>query len=214
MKKIFLQVFPLVVGILLLLAGCKSKLEKAVASIDSQFNVFLVFLILAGGNSLAQGSEENEEPFRSYHQLGLVLSHAHVFEGLDDNGKRGVLSLASWGIDYNFFFRPKWGIGVHTDLILEDFKVEKTFGNKESIERSYPVAPAVMGIYKPGEHWSFLLGMGGEFAREENFILTRLGIEYSVELSKGWEIAGCFGYDIKWDAYNTWTIGIGISKIL
>jgi hypothetical protein len=32
-----------------------------------------------------------------------------------------------------------------------------------------------MGIYKPGESWSFLLGFGGEFAKEENYFLTRVG---------------------------------------
>lgn len=174
--------------------------------------VFFVVQILIVLNGKAQETEK--ETFHPHHQLGLVLSHAHVFEGIDDNGNQSVLSLPSWGFDYNFILHPKWGIGLHTDLIVEEFKVEKTFKDREVIERSYPIAPAVMGIFKPSEHWSFLLGMGGEFAKEENFVLTRLGVEYGVEISNGWEVIGSFGYDFKWDAYDTWTLGIGISKTL
>lgn len=174
--------------------------------------VFFVLLTCFQINCKAQESEQ-EHSFHPHHQLGVVLSHAHVFEGIGEDGKRNVLSLASWGLDYNYIFHPKWAVGLHTDLIIEDFKVKKAFGDDEVIERSYPVAPAAMAIYKPGEHWSFLIGMGGEFAKEENFVLTRIGIEYGAELSKGWELAASFGYDLKWDAYDTWTIGIGISKV-
>ncbi|URM38914.1 hypothetical protein [Flavobacterium anhuiense] len=69
-----------------------------------------------------------------------------------------------------------------------------------------------MGIYKPNEHWSFLLGFGGEFAKEEDFFLTRAGIEYGYELPKGWEIFGTASYDFKWNAYDSWGIGLGIAK--
>lgn len=175
--------------------------------------IFIIsILLLAGFRSSAQ---EKEESFSPHHQLGLVISHAHVFEGRDEQGKREVLSLPSWGIDYNYHISTKWAIGLHTDIIIEKFEVEKNlaFGeNKETIERSYPIAPAVMGMYKASEHWSFLLGMGGEFAKEENFVLTRAGIEYGHEIINGWEVSANLGYDFKWNAYDTWTIGLGISK--
>lgn len=161
---------------------------------------------------MAQENSGKQEPFSPYHQVALVLSHSHIFEGIDEEGKRNVLSLPSWGIDYTFVFRPKWAVGLHTDIIIEKFKVEKEFDDGETIERSYPVAPAVMGIFKPFEHWSFLLGMGGEFAKEENFVLTRAGVEYGAEISKDWEVTGNVCYDFKWNAYDTWGVGIGIAK--
>ncbi len=170
------------------------------------------------GNSLAQEpAEKEEEAFYPHHQLSLVLSHAQVFEGRDAEGKKKTLSLPSWGIDYTYQFHSKWAIGLHTDIIVEKFEVEKHLesgGEGEVLERSYPIAPALMGIYKPTEHWGFLLGMGGEFAKEENFLLTRAGVEYSSELPKGWEVFGSLGYDFKWNAYDTWVIGIGIAKKL
>jgi hypothetical protein len=172
----------------------------------------LTLLLLMPFISLAQ---ETEESFSPHHQLALVITHAHVFEGRDEEGNREVLSLPAWGIDYTYHLSQKWAIGLHTDIIIEKFKVEKSLEggeDKETVERSYPVAPALMGIYKLNENWSFLLGMGGEFAKEENFLLTRAGVEYGYELPKGWEISGNLGYDFKWNAYDTWTIGLGISK--
>ena len=171
-----------------------------------------VFTVL-WNNCKAQETKGEEEVFHPHHELGLVVGHAQVFEGRDANGKKKVLSLPSWGIDYNYFFHPKWGIGLHTDIIIEKFEVEGE-NNGSVIERSRPIAPALMGVYKPTHHWSFLLGMGMEFAEEENFALTRAGIEYSGELPKRWEVFGSLGYDFKWNAYDTWTIGIGIAKKL
>jgi len=161
-------------------------------------------------------AQENEEKaFHPHHQIGLSINHVHVFEGRDDEGNREVLSLPAWGLDYTFQFHKKWAIGLHTDFIVEKFKVEKNLesgGDKETVERSYPIAPAVMGIYKPNEHWSFLLGFGGEFAKEEDYFLTRAGVEYGYELPKGWEIFGTVSYDFKWNAYDSWGIGLGIAK--
>ncbi|MHC0444678.1 hypothetical protein [Flavobacterium phragmitis] len=176
------------------------------------FFLFCLNLFLMPFKSLAQQSEES---FTPHHQLALVLSHAHVFEGRNQDGEREVLSLPAWGIDYTYHFSPKWAAGLHTDFIIEKFAVEKNLAGgeeKQTIERSYPIAPALVGIYKLNGHWSFLLGMGGEFAKEEDFLLTRAGAEYGYELPKGWEVLGSFGYDFKWNAYDTWTIGIGIAK--
>lgn len=168
-------------------------------------------------NCSAQQSAEKEETFNPNHQLAFLIGHAHVFEGRDAEGKKKTLSLPSWGVDYTYQFHPKWGVGIHTDIIIEKFKVEKRMesgSEGEVLERSYPIAPALMGIYKPARHWSFLLGIGGEFAKEENYTLTRAGVEYGSELPKGWEVFGSLGYDFRWNAYDSWAVGIGIAKKL
>ncbi|WP_433836502.1 hypothetical protein [Flavobacterium anhuiense] len=159
--------------------------------------------------------ESEEKKFSPHHQIGISINHVHVFEGRDDEGNRETLTLPAWGIDYTYQFHEKWAIGLHTDFIVEKFKVEKVYASgddQETVERSYPIAPALMGIYKPNEHWSFLLGFGGEFAKEEDFFLTRAGVEYGYELPKGWEIFGTASYDFKWNAYDSWGIGLGIAK--
>ncbi|MGO4772992.1 hypothetical protein ACEN2I_15125 [Flavobacterium sp. W22_SRS_FK3] len=163
---------------------------------------------------IAQDSNE-KETFVPHHQIGISINHVHIFEGRDDEGNKKALTLPAWAVDYTYHLTKKWAIGLHTDIIIEKFKVEKNLesgGDKETVERSYPIAPAVMGIYKLNEHWSFLLGLGGEFAKEEDYFLTRAGAEYGYELPKGWEVFGTFSYDIKWNAYDSWGIGLGITK--
>lgn len=54
--------------------------------------------------------------------------------------------------------------------------------------------------------------MAEEFAKEGNYFLNRLDVEYRTEISNGWEVSGSLGYDLKWNAYDTWVLGIGISK--
>lgn len=178
----------------------------------------LMALLLAGMGSKgyaqesSAGEQKEKEP---RHSISIILSHAHIAEGRDEAGNKKNLLLPSWGIDYNYRLTEKWKIGLHTDLILEEFEVLKNTGSEEEeeyISRSYPVAPALMGVFTPGKRWSFMLGAGVEFTKNENYFLNRAGIEYSVELPKNWELFGSLSYDIKWNAYDNWLLGIGIAK--
>lgn len=178
--------------------------------------ITITLCFIAISRCLAQEAKTEEEPFRPNSQIGFVISHAHVFEGRNGSGNKQTLSLPSWSIDYTYNFTKRWAVGIHTDVIVEKFKVENHSKEEESeeIERSYPVAPALVGIYKLPRHWSFVLGFGGEFASEGSYALTRTGVEYSAEISKGWEVFGTVSYDFKWNAYDTWATGIGIAKTL
>ena len=164
--------------------------------------------------NLLSAQEEKAETFVPKHSIGLNIGHEHAFSGVDENNKREISILPYWGLDYNFQFAPKWAIGLHTDFIVENFKVEKNLEGSESeiVERSFPVAPAVVGFYKPTEHWSFGFGAGAEFAKEESYFLNRVAIEYAVEIRNRWEVFGVAQYDFRWNAYDTWTIGLGIAK--
>jgi hypothetical protein len=175
----------------------------------------IVLFCLYSIETLAQQEPGGKEEFIPHHAVGLVIGHSYVFQENSENGNKEALIMPSWGVDYSYYFHPKWGFGLHTDIILEKFVVEKKLesgGATQTIERSNPVAPALMGIYKPSKHWGLQLGAGVEFAKEENLFLNRAGVEYSAELPKGWEVMGAFTYDIKWNAYDTWVLGLGISK--
>ena len=183
-----------------------------VASLEAQ--------VEALGESAVERLEENdaEEDFHPYHALGVVISHAQVREGVVE-GSNKWLSLPSWGLNYNFHFHPRWAIGLHTDLITEEFIVEshlKSGEEGEVIERNNPIAPALMATYKFGERphsaWGLEFGVGGEFAAGESFFLNRLGIEYAVEIRNHWEVFAGIAYDIKWNAYDSFVFGLGISK--
>ncbi len=147
------------------------------------------------------------------HIIGLDVGHTHVFEE-DTRGHRGLLSLPSFGINYTLQINAHWGIGIHTDLIFEEYHIVREVhgAEEEEIERSYPLAPALLGLYKLNGHWSLLGGIGREFASGKNFWLNRAGIEYSHPFLSHWELFGTLQYDVKWHAYDNWVLGFGVAR--
>lgn len=97
-------------------------------------------------------------------------------------------------------------------MMIETFAVAEKEG--KVIERSRPFASVATALFKPDKHLTYIVGMGGEFSKEENFALTRLGIESGWEMKNNWEFNISLLYDIKWNGYNSWLIGFGISKLL
>jgi len=133
-------------------------------------------------SSFSQEGENKPEKFKPYHSISVLLSHTIIKDGIRD-GKTEWIAFPSFAFDYNFVFSPKWRIGLHNDLIFEDFIVETTNseGDKIELERSEPIATVLVGGFKPGKHFTFEAGMGYEISKEENLFLSRLGTEYAVE---------------------------------
>lgn len=154
--------------------------------------------------------------FHPHHTLGFMISHTQVSQGIQSNGNKKWLSLPSWAINYNYKFSSKWAIGLHTDIVVEDFTVEEHLksGGGQALQRSYPIASAVMLSYKLGKHFSLMGGAGGEFAHTGNLFLARVGLEYGYHLSNKWELNANITNDIKINAYNSWALGLGLTRVL
>jgi len=175
-------------------------------------SIFMSAMFLLCYCPLCHAQEESAETGK--HRITLALSHANVSQGVKD-GDTKWLSLPAWGLDYDYWFSEKWAIGLHTDIIVEDFEVKANLSDEEEIiERSSPIAPAAMAIFKPTEHSSFLLGAGAEFAKEENLFLNRVGYEWGTEINEKWELGFSLCYDLRWNAYDSFLIGIGISRVI
>jgi hypothetical protein len=144
------------------------------------------------------------------HRLTLGLGHTHVSEGVID-GKTEWIVLPSWSLNYDYGVGEKWAIGLQTDVILETFVIASSDG--EEFERSRPISLVPVAMFKPGKHFSFIFGVGGEFAREQDFALTRLGVEYGFHLPKNWEVGAALVWDNKWNYYNSWGLAFTVSKI-
>ncbi len=177
--------------------------------------IILFLVLMFSVSACVWAQEESEEEFK--HQIGFLLGHAHV-PSLYAEGKKEWKALPSFTLYYNYWLNEKWAVGLHTDIIIENFVVEKNLVSEEGeeafLEREKPVAPALMGVYKPGEHFSYLLGLGGEFASGENLFLIRAEVAYAIEMPKEWEFEISLGNDFRWDAYNTINLGLGVSKKL
>ncbi|MEO1012386.1 MAG: hypothetical protein AAFX53_13855 [Bacteroidota bacterium] len=173
----------------------------------------LGLLLLSSFSIAAQVLHTPDDHSVKRHALALLISHTQISEGIQENGNRKWLSLPSWGINYNYHFHSKWAVGLHTDIIVEDFEVEPfSRSDDEVLERSYPIASAVMASFKPGKHFSYMAGLGGEFAREDSFFLVRVGLEYGLHLPNNWELLTNITNDLKLDAYNSWALGLGVAK--
>jgi len=161
--------------------------------------------------SLAQSEPkaETEEEHHFKHRISLGLGHTHVPQNELEDG-RNRLAFASWSLDYDYHFNPTWAIGLQTDLITESYTIIR--GNDELLEREFPFSITPVALYKPFERWSFVGGVGVEFAPGENLWFTRIGVEYGVEISKKWEIGGTFLWDARWEYYDSWSLAIIISR--
>lgn len=175
----------------------------------------VTFLLLVFCNVFcnAQETEKAEEGAKGNHRITIGLNHANVSQGVKDSGYEW-LSLPAWSLDYDYWLSDKWAIGLHTDIIVESFEVKANLSSEdETISRTSPIAPAAVGIFKATKHSSFLLGVGAEFAKEDNLFLNRAGYEWGTEIGKNWELGISLCYDFRWNAYDSYMIGIGVSKI-
>lgn len=176
----------------------------------------LLFIILMSASLQAQEASEAEgegEIFR-HHAIGMEISHGFISQGVANDGRKWRI-VPSWELSYSYSFNPKWFLGLSVHIILEDFQVEKygRSNNEEgTLDRNKPVAPSINAGYRATKHSSFAIGFGGEFAEGENYFLTRIVYEWTTEINEKWELAIPLTYDIRWDAYDIWDIGIGVVR--
>ena len=163
----------------------------------------------------SKGQTEYEAEETGFHRLTLVMGHTVVPTGLDVDGRKKFLALASWGLDYDYWFHEKWAVGLHTDVVLENFNVEvsESISKDEVLKRKSPLSLVPTGMYKPIEILSVLIGTGVEVSSNESLALARLGVDVGWEISKKYEVSFSFVSDFKFEAYNSYTVGIGISRI-
>ena len=174
-----------------------------------------------------EGTQEHEN-FEKYHKekeeakhyVTFMLGHAHISTAVKDGKDNEWLTIPSLGLYYTYRFNEKWGVGIETEMLLEVFEVAGSNGGHdggeleiESIKRERPVSVALMGFYELHHHLILAFGAGGEFTREDSFALIRLGVDIPIIEKYGWEVFGTFKYDINIDAYNSFNLGIGISKL-
>lgn len=183
------------------------------------FTKLMMVVLLGYGVSKGNAQEdESQEVFHPHHTLGFMLSHTQIFQGVQNDGEKKWLALPSIALNYNYKFHEYWSIGLHNDIVIEDYEVAQhlrtgSSSDNEILTRSYPIASAVVTSYKPGKHFSYLLGAGGEFAHSGNLFMIRVGIEYGLHMNQSWELNVNLVNDLKLNAYNSIAYGIGVTKV-
>ena len=196
--------------------------------------IILVIIMLNIAFIMQSYSQEHEENQNESHKsaahheahkkhvISASINHTVIFGGVKD-GDATSITLPSFGLNYTYFFNNKWAIGLHNDIILEDFFVKESSsslvrstsddGQTAVIERGTPIAACIVGVYKPIPNLGLMAGFGREFSSHEDYNVIRLGIEAPFHLPHNWEVFGVVSYDIMIDAYESLTYGIGIGKM-
>ncbi len=120
--------------------------------------------------------------------------------------------IPSWGLDIEYWFSNKLGVGIHSDLEMETFVILRSNEEQTELERLSPLVSTLDVLYKPWKGLVLQLGPGLEFERSENFPLFRMGIEYEFEIHNHWDISPTAFYDTRFGEYHTWSIALGIGK--
>jgi hypothetical protein len=176
----------------------------------------VIILIVSSPYSLAQQAEmaddnqhaEHEGPS---HRVTLVMASSFIKSDID-GGTNSILVVPTYGLNYDFFFHQKWGVGLHTDIVLQQFKVEKHDGH-EVLIRENPVALCAVGLFKPLPSLALIAGYGIELEKHENIQLLRFGVEYGFHLPGNWELGFALEFDSKINTYNSLMFGAGFSKL-
>jgi hypothetical protein len=177
------------------------------------FLIFVLQLLTFQGFCQHEQSDGHEHlQAAPFHKITLVTANSLINNIVDENSN-SLLLVPVFGFNYDYFFHKNWGIGLHNDLVLQQFKVERHHNEQELI-RENPVAVCGIISFKPHHRWILFGGYGVELEKNENISLFRFGVEYGIELNNNWELGFNAEYDYKIKAYSSFMVGVGFSKIL
>jgi hypothetical protein len=177
---------------------------KIMNTIASKNNIFIIFFILSI-NIFSQEEKDECKHFR----VSPVISHTYIPTATSEGTK--TIIVPSIGLDLEYWFSKKYGIGLHNDLELFNYEIEKP-GKEPSIEREYPVVVTLDGLAKVYEDLVVVLGAGIEFEKNKNLYIVRAGLEYEIEFAENWDLAPTFFYDYRHKEFGTWSVGIGVGR--
>ncbi len=173
--------------------------------IKSQLLTGLCLLLLTSA-----GAQEKERAEHSPKIRGAVMmANSHIPKATE--GGKAVAVIPTWGIDVDYYFHHRWSVALQLDIKMQSFEVEE---NGTFLKRSYPLSVTPVLHYHLRRHWSFYAGPGYEFETSKNLFITKIGSEYSFEISENFEIALNLIYENRQEVYDGWTFGIAFNKKL
>ena len=180
------------------------------------FFPFLFALPLKAQHNIVEDHESNEhghEEFNKHHNISAVMAFSFIPSIVPGEAEREVLAVPTWALNYNFWFHHKWAVGLHNDIILQQYKIERHH-DKDELIRSYPFAVKAVVLFEPIHQLAFLTGYGKEFELNEILDVVTLGVEYEIPIRNGWGTS--FNLTVDWNVnhYVSMMFGIGFGKNL
>ena len=163
-------------------------------------------MTVAASELQAQHQTAIEDHHFKHFRVSVLLGHTLV----PSRHSSEHLFIPSWGLDLEYWHNAKWGLGLHNDLELQTFVIEKE--NDEILQREYPLVATLDLLYKPWRDLVVLFGPGVEFEPTERLSLWRIGVEYEIEFFNHWDLAPSFFYDSRKDTFDTWSLALGVGR--
>ncbi|SNR33543.1 hypothetical protein SAMN06265371_101407 [Lutibacter agarilyticus] len=176
------------------------------------FKIYLLsFLFLFTGNIFGQSQENlshSEHGLKNF-RVAINLGHVFIPSALISDKKFAVLPVL--GLDVQYWFSHKWGVGLKNDIEIANYFVERD--DETILERENPVIVSLPVYFSPWDNGvTFLLGPGIELDDHENLSVFRIGVGYEIEVAHHWDFAPEIVYDLKNGHINAFTIAIGVGK--
>ena len=170
---------------------------------------FLLFVSLQASSQ--QEHKSGETHHFQHHRLALFTGYGLIQGAVDENGNKQAQLIPVIGLDYEYFFNHKIGIGLLNDLELSSYSVEKE--HQEYLERNYAFVSALVFLYEPLFGWTLFAGPGYEFKKDHGFGLIKIGTELTKNFQDGWSVGIAASYDIK-EVNSSFSFGLTAGKKL
>lgn len=168
-----------------------------------KLTIIALFTLL--GIHAMQAQHDNKE-HTSVKGIRIAAVIGHTF--INSSGMDGNIYVPSWGLDIDYWFNHKWGIGLHNDIEIENFVV--VTNDTEEIERVNPIVFTIDALYELGNGFVLSIGPGVELEKNESFFLARIGLEYEYDIKNNFYVMPTIFHDQRFDGYSTTTVGLGI----
>jgi len=170
----------------------------------------IILTILLMLTHILSGQDEEVDKKNS---ISISIAHTHIGNGVV-NGRRKAIILPAWGINYDRRLKERWAIGIHTDMVIEEFELETQDDQNLMVtkKRTRPLSTAITASYEISHFLVATFGVGREFSPEEDYNLFRIGLEPFFELPNDFEFIGTLTIDFRLEAYNALTFGLGVLK--
>ena len=173
--------------------------------------IILPFLTFRGFCQHKEGHDMESVHEAAFHKISLVVANSLITNSAENINK--LLIVPTFGFNYDYWWNSKWGIGLHSDIVLQQYKVER-HDNQNLLARENPIALCAIVSYEPFPRWILMGGYGIELEKNENINLFRFGLEYGIPLKDHWELGFSIEYDHKINTYSSIMFGVAFSKLL
>ncbi len=167
----------------------------------------MIFSYLSGNGQDTELHEDAEE-FK-HHRVAVILGHGHVF-GAETTDGANIVTIPTWGIDYQYWINQKFGAGLKADIEIMDYVIES--GDNVKYVRNNPFIISTVFLYNPLGKGYVLAGPGIEIEEDHNFFIFRIGGGYEFEIPGHWDFTPEVLFDLKNGNIGSFTWGIGVGK--